>query len=118
MSTLANLFSNILLIFTNLLHLKFYPLNNLSAVYLSFIDQTPRFDSSTLVELHVNVYCLDDCLYFLDGRLPHLHTLFVQVHHLNSVYPPTTMNKVNSFQKHHWKNSLLFLLLSRRKLVI
>ncbi len=44
------------------------------------------FFSSTLVELHVNVHCLDDFLYLLDGRLPQLHTLFVQVVHIDSFF--------------------------------
>lgn len=78
MYTLANIFSNILLMFTNILHLKFYSLYNCNVAPLSFDHQSPTFSSSTLVELHINVYRFNDCLYLLDGRLPQLHTLYVK----------------------------------------
>ncbi|CAF1321536.1 unnamed protein product [Rotaria sordida] len=86
MYTLANIFSNILLNFTNLLHLKFYSLYDYNGAYLSFDHQSPMFFSSTLVELHINVYYFDDCLYLLDGRLHQLHTLFVKVFHILSFF--------------------------------
>ncbi|CAF4097701.1 unnamed protein product, partial [Rotaria sordida] len=86
MYTLANIFSNILLNFTNLLHLKFYSLCDYNGAYLSFVNQSPMFFSSTLVELHINVYYFDDCLYLLDGRLHQLHTLFVRVFHILSFF--------------------------------
>jgi hypothetical protein len=38
MCTLANIFSNILLTFTNLLHLKFYSLYDFDAAYLLFVN--------------------------------------------------------------------------------
>lgn len=99
MSALANLFSNVLLLFANLLHLKFYSVDNkYPGDYFSLTDRTLRFSSATLVELHVNVYRFDDCLYLLDGRLPQLQTLFVQVCQINSFYPITIRNKVNSLQ--------------------
>ncbi|CAF1286725.1 unnamed protein product [Rotaria sordida] len=38
--------------------------------------------SSTLVELYIDVYLFDDCLYLLDGRFDQLRTLFVNVCHI------------------------------------
>ena len=97
MYTLGKLFSNILLMFTNLLHFKFYAFDDFIAGHVSF-DQTPIFVSSTLVELHLNVYCLDDCLYLLDGRLPQLHTLFIKIFHIDGFIPSTVMTKVSSIE--------------------
>jgi hypothetical protein len=77
----ANLFSYILTIFTNLLHLKFYHSFNGVTSFVSFIDQFSVF-SSTLVELHISVYFFDDCLYLLDGRFNLLRKLFVSIYHI------------------------------------
>ncbi|CAF4007548.1 unnamed protein product, partial [Rotaria sordida] len=41
------------------------------AGYMTFGIESPIF-SSTLVELHMNVYRFDDCLFLLDGRLNQL----------------------------------------------
>ncbi|CAF4160796.1 unnamed protein product, partial [Rotaria sordida] len=38
--------------------------------------------SSTLVELYIDVYLFDDCLYLLDGRFDQLRKLFVNVCHI------------------------------------
>ena len=95
MCGLAKLFSNILLLFTNVLHLKFYALDDFLCGHVSFVDRSPIFFSSTLVELHVNLYCWNDCLYLLDGRLPRLHTLFVKVFHIDHVVPTTVPTRVN-----------------------
>ena len=61
------------------LHLKFYQSNS----FILFNEQ-PSLFSSTLLELHINVYLFDDCLYLLDGRLNQLHTLFVNVYDISS----------------------------------
>jgi len=98
MYTLANIFSNILLMFTNLFHLKFYSIYDFNVGCLSFDNQSPMFFSSTLVELHINVYRFNDCLYLLDGRLPQLHTLFVKVFHIISFHSNIT-KKVNIYNK-------------------
>jgi len=63
---------------------------------VSFDHQSPTFFSSTLVELHINVYRFNDCLYLLAGRLPQLHTLFVKVFHIISFHSSMT-KKVNYF---------------------
>ena len=43
-----------------------------------------NFCSSTLLRLIVNVQCFDDCLCLLDGRFPHLHTLYVELANIHS----------------------------------
>ncbi|CAF1644497.1 unnamed protein product [Rotaria socialis] len=70
------IFRNILTIFTNLQCLKF----NLSA---SFLDASALHMAgetaicSTLLELHVTVANIEDCLYILDGRFDQLRILYV-----------------------------------------
>jgi len=94
----ANLFSYILNLFTNVLHLKFYQTNSCT----SFNDQSSPFPS-TLVELHIKVYLFDDFLYLLDGRFSQLRTFFVHVHNIyfirssisNKVTYASTMNSVS-----------------------
>ncbi|CAM4904474.1 unnamed protein product [Rotaria socialis] len=77
MNERANLFSYILIIFTNILHLKFYE----SSSSILFKEPCSSF-SSTLVELYIDVYLFDDCLYLLDGRLDQLRILFINVCHI------------------------------------
>ena len=44
------------------------------------IDPSSKiFFSSSIVRLRVDVGALDDCLYLLDGRLPHLETLIIEI---------------------------------------
>jgi hypothetical protein len=99
MNHLANLFSYIVTMFTNMLHLKFYQSNS----FILFNGQ-PSLFSSTLMELHINVYLFDDCLYLLDGRLSQLRMLFVNV---NRIFPlrSTFNNKVRYISK---KNNIYF----------
>jgi hypothetical protein len=100
MNNLANFFSYIVTMFTNLLHLKFYQPSS----FILFNEQ-PSLFSSTLLELHINVYLFDDCLYILDGRLNQLHTLFV---HVDQICPlrATFNNKVRYRNKKN--NNCLF----------
>ncbi|CAF3743704.1 unnamed protein product [Rotaria socialis] len=77
----GKLFSHIFIMFTNLLYLKFYQ-SNIGTTYISFNHQCPEFLSSTLVELHINVYYFDDCLYLLDGRLHQLRSLSIKAFHI------------------------------------
>lgn len=77
MNERANMFSYILTLCVNILHLKFYPLTD----FISFHSQSLSFYSN-VVELHVNVYLFDDCLYLLDGRLKQLRKLCVTVFHI------------------------------------
>jgi hypothetical protein len=81
MNMRANLFIYILNMFTNLLHLKFYQNLNNPTEFVLFNDQSSMF-CSTLVELHINVYFFDDCLFLLDGRFNQLRILLVNVFHI------------------------------------
>lgn len=74
MIKLAKFFAYILTTFTSILHLKFY--ESYPGV---LFDDRPSVFSSTLTELHIDVHCLDDCLYLLDGQLNQLQTLFVKI---------------------------------------
>jgi hypothetical protein len=95
-NSLAKIFLNILLIFTNIRHLKFYSSACTGTSYISFANQFPTFSSSTLIELHMNVYRLDDCLFLIDGRLNQLRILFLTTFY---IFPleSTNINKVNYF---------------------
>lgn len=94
---LAKIFVNILVVFKNIRCLKFYPLKSNGCCCISFANQYPRF-SSTLFELHLTVYSLEDCLLLLDGRLNQL-----SIFHLITLYifPPesTNINEVKNFRK-------------------
>ena len=46
-----------------------------------FADQ-PTMLSSTLVELHINTYFFEHCLYLLDGRFDQLRTFIVNTVHI------------------------------------
>ena len=72
-SARAGFLSKILMIFRNVHHLKFHQNFNYYRSSVSFDNQSSLF-SSTLRELHVDVYLFGDCLYLLDGRLNHLST--------------------------------------------
>ncbi|CAF1626231.1 unnamed protein product, partial [Rotaria sordida] len=60
-------------------------LNLIDKSSLDRIFQNQIVTLSVTVELHINVYLFDDCLYLLDGRLNQLHTLFVHVFHIFSL---------------------------------
>lgn len=99
MNPLAKIFLNILLTFTNLRHLKFYPSTSNRIAYISFAKQFPTFSCSTLVELHMNVYRLDDCLFLLDGRLNQLRILFLTTFYILPLQS-TNINKVLFYKKY------------------
>ena len=63
---------------------------------LSFDNSPPNIFSSTLLELQVSLNDLTDCLYLLDGRFSHLHTLRVYTVY-NISTNVTISNKVNYF---------------------
>lgn len=98
MNPLAKIFVNILIVFKNIRCLKFYPSKSNGCCCISFANQYPRFSSSTLFELHLTVYSLDDCLLLLDGRFNQLG-----IFHLSTLYifplESTSMNKVKNFLK-------------------
>ncbi|CAF4162050.1 unnamed protein product [Adineta steineri] len=66
------IFTHILTIFCNLKYFSFD-----TSQQLSFGNSPPNIFSSTLVELHVSLNDLTDCLYLLDGRFSQLYTLRV-----------------------------------------
>jgi hypothetical protein len=51
---------------------------------LSFENKLPTFLSSTLMELHINMDTLNDCLHLLDGRFNQLRVLYV---YIVSIFP-------------------------------
>ncbi|CAF3943378.1 unnamed protein product [Rotaria magnacalcarata] len=77
----------ILNVFTGLIYLKLYESLYKNRVRLLFDDEfLPSFRSSTLLKLNIRVRCFDDCLYLLDGRFNQLHTLCVDLVHINGPY--------------------------------
>lgn len=90
----------ILLLFVNIRQLTFYESFPVCAHYLSFANECPMFSCSTLVELHINTYRLDDCLLLLDGRLSQLRILFLTTFHILQLQS-TNISQVNCI---HTKN--------------
>jgi hypothetical protein len=72
-------FNRILTVFTNLTYLYCHPVFESDQPLLSFEEKTPIFFSSALLELHINVASLSDCLYLLDGRLNQLRTFHIDI---------------------------------------
>ncbi|CAF1417554.1 unnamed protein product [Rotaria sordida] len=70
--------------------LKNYTLTIMETFYIShpglILSNLPSttFSSSTLTQLCIDVYTLDDCLYLLDGRLKQLATLIVRIHYIDN----------------------------------
>jgi hypothetical protein len=95
---LANIFLNGLIVCHKLRHFKFYTSVPTGTGYLTFGIQSPMFSSSTLVELHMNIYLFDDCLFLLDGRFNQLRILFVTTFHIIPLQR-TIINKVNCFER-------------------
>ncbi|CAF2980800.1 unnamed protein product [Rotaria sp. Silwood2] len=74
----STIFEKILTIFTNLQCLKFNPsASDDDAVVFCLIRETAI--SSTLLELHISVLEMPDCLDLLDGRFDQLRVLYVTV---------------------------------------
>ena len=76
-----NIFAPIFSLFTSLTELDCSRRgSNWSRVRFPPVDPSPTiFFSSSIVQLRVDVETLDDCLYLLDGRLPHLQRLFIEI---------------------------------------
>ena len=72
----GDLLQYIFRMFTHIQCLKFYPHVLRRCPYVVFATQPSMF-SSTLVELHINVFSFEDCLYLLDGRFNQLRILIV-----------------------------------------
>jgi hypothetical protein len=85
MKTRGNLFTHIFKIFTHIQRLQFYPhAPHYTCSYVFFADQPSMF-SSTLVELHINTYFFEHCLYLLDGRFDQLRIFVVDIVHIWSL---------------------------------
>ncbi|CAM4834649.1 unnamed protein product [Rotaria magnacalcarata] len=79
-----NICNHILTVFTSLISLTLYESSYKKRIPLLFDDAfLPTFRSSTLLKLKIRVQCFDDCLYLLDGRFNQLHTLCVDLTHIN-----------------------------------
>ncbi|CAF5176428.1 unnamed protein product, partial [Rotaria magnacalcarata] len=90
--TLELIFTRIFSVFINLQRLDFGPSVS-SCQVLSFdISRSTAF-SSTLVELHINLSSILDCLYLLDGHFNQLHTLHVYICDLIASNWLSTYNK-------------------------
>ncbi|CAF2122003.1 unnamed protein product [Rotaria magnacalcarata] len=77
------IFAKILTIFTNLRCLKFNPSSSYRDAVLFYLIRDTAI-SSTLLELHVGVVEMRDCLDILDGRFDQLRILHVTVY---GIYP-------------------------------
>lgn len=82
----ANLFNYLFKIFIHIQRLKFYQNSLDSTTCVYFTDQASMF-SSTLVELHINLYRFKDFLHLLNGRFDHLRKLIVLVFNLWRIEP-------------------------------
>ena len=76
----VNVYAHILDVFENLKHFSVIETFNMSypALALSNLPST-MFSSSTLTQLCIDVFTLDDCLYLLYGRLKQLTTLIIRI---------------------------------------
>ncbi|CAF1132867.1 unnamed protein product [Adineta steineri] len=78
------IFMHILNIFSNLEYLNFCP-SSMWYQGLLLNNPSPTINSSTLLELHISLASLTDCLYILDGRFNKLHTLYVDIDFISSL---------------------------------
>ncbi|CAF4241865.1 unnamed protein product [Rotaria sp. Silwood2] len=106
----TSIFTIVLTVFNNLLYLNCDPFAESDLRRQSFYDKTPTFFSSTLLELHINVASLNECLYLLDGRLNQLHTFYVDIDFFT---PPSKMIK----DKKLLPNMRCFLLMSKSEII-
>jgi hypothetical protein len=76
----AKIFNSIFVVFKRVTTLILDEFSYKNRVRLDLTDPLlTNFRSSTLLQMAINVQCFDDCLYLLDGRFPHLHTLYVEL---------------------------------------
>ena len=75
------LFTSIFTRCTNLEYLNFSSSSS-CCIRLSFPSSLPTCISSNLLELHLQLGNFIDCLYMLDGRFNHLHTLHVDIENI------------------------------------
>ncbi|CAF3705187.1 unnamed protein product [Rotaria sp. Silwood1] len=87
------IFTQILLMFKELLYLNFSPFAGSDYHRLTFGVSPPNILSSTLVQLRVVVDYYEDCLYLLDGRFNQLDTIYVTICSSNVPTLPVINNK-------------------------
>ncbi len=97
LSSDEHIFMDIFTIFTNLQCLNFVSFL-LSYKTLSFKFTPPTVFSSNLLELHVRLDNITDCLYVLDGRFDQLRRFYVHISAININYSKQMINQVNYFQ--------------------
>jgi hypothetical protein len=109
LNLVTKVYARIFVIFTNLIHLEF-DLEDTCGLLPSPFYQLPSTScySSSIVYLHVEVDCLEDCLYLLDGRLSQLHTFIVKVGYMSrsSMIGNKTVKNFN----HNEKNFFYFVI--------
>ena len=86
----THVFGCIFNMFINLQYLNFSSFF-LSCQRISFGFSLPTVFSPCLLELHVKVVFVDDCLYLLDGRFNQLQALYVDI----AFSSPRSMLKIN-----------------------
>lgn len=84
-------------IFPQLIDLQCHKLSNDDCFQLTFQNEIPIFSSSILLELHINVYILNDFLCLLDGRLNKLRRFYVNVHFFTLPSPDIDMKVRKTF---------------------
>ncbi|CAF4277874.1 unnamed protein product, partial [Rotaria sordida] len=73
------IFTNIFSVFNNLKYFNFDPSSICYQTILFKNSSSPIFSSTTLLELHVKVDAIGDCLYLLDGRFNQLRSFHVHI---------------------------------------
>ena len=106
----GDLFVYVFKVFTHIQRLKFFPDPPKLYAHAYFNDR-PSISSSTLVELHINTFFFDHCLYLLDGGFDQLHTLIVNVIHFRSHEDiiHSTVSYVCASNHHRYPKIRLFL---------
>jgi hypothetical protein len=98
--SVRNICNDIFTIFTDLITFVIRDSSYRNSIRLLLYDDhppCPSFRSSTLRILNIRLQTFDDCLYLLDGRFNQLHTLIVDLAHLDR--PDEILNPVNFVRK-------------------
>jgi len=74
----ALIFPNIIIMFSNLKYLNFHP-SDVCLQRITFNSVPTSVFSSTLLELRIQVFTVEDCLYLLDGRFDQLRVFNVRI---------------------------------------
>ncbi len=94
----TNVFTNILIIFINLIYLDLHSQDICRYITRPFLSlPSTRCYSSNIVHLNIGVHSFEDCLCLLDGHLTQLHTFIVKVGFIIDT-SMTIKNTVKSFK--------------------